>query len=79
MEYRISQSSIRFIRSSVYFKGESIHQIGNYPNSHYLIVSDQRGNVSQLNLSSGILMDSISVEPYLPIKSDVSMSLLLNN
>lgn len=79
MEYIVNHNNIRIMRSSVHFKGENISALGNYHNSPYLIVTDQNGNVSQLNLSTGILMDNINVEPYLADKNNLAMSLLLNN
>ena len=66
------------MRSSVHFKGEDIFALGNYHNSPFLIVTDRNGNVSQLNLSTGILMDSTNVEQYLPNKNNLAMSVLLN-
>ena len=79
-EYRVKNNGlVNFIRKSVYFTGEVIHQMRNYHSNSFLIVTDRRGNVSQIDLSTGVLLDSLNVEPYLAAKSNVSMSLLFNN
>ena len=42
-------------------------------------MTDKEGNTSQIDLSTGILLDSISMAAYLPHKSDVAMSLLISS
>ncbi len=53
--------------------------MGTFSGSNYLIVTDLAGNASQIDLSTGILLDSINMKAYLTNKSSVGMSLLLNN
>ena len=50
-----------------------------YPGSSYLIVTDKRGNVSQIDIDNGTLVDSVNVKPYLKFKDKSSMSLFFNN
>lgn len=54
-------------------------QIASMPDSPYLLITDTAGNASQINLSTGLLLDTINVASYLSNKSSVAMSLLLNN
>jgi hypothetical protein len=61
------------------FKREQINSLGYFQNSSFLIVTDQRGNISQIDLSTGLLLDSLNVKPYLANKANVAMSILLNN
>jgi hypothetical protein len=56
-----------------------VHQIASMPGSPYLLITDTAGNASQINLSTGLLLDTINVASYLSNKSSVAMSLLLNN
>jgi hypothetical protein len=42
-------------------------------------VTDKRGNVTQLDIDNGTLVDSINLKPYLVNKTNPAMSLLLNN
>ncbi len=59
--------------------GTSIYSLKSFSNSNYLIISDTIGNVSQIDLTTGILLDSTNMKSYLSNKSNVSMSILLNN
>lgn len=44
-----------------------------------MIVTDTAGNTTQIDLDTGILLDSINVEPYLSVKTSLGMGLLLNS
>ena len=78
-EYLLKVNYIQLDRSSEFFKGESIHDVGTYSGSSYLIVTDKRGNVTQIDLDNGTLVDSVNVNPYLANKTNPAMSLLFNN
>lgn len=42
-------------------------------------MTDKAGNVSQIDLETGILLETVNVEPYLSAKTSLGMSLLLDS
>lgn len=42
-------------------------------------MTDKAGNASQIDLTSGILLDSLNISPYLADKTSLGMSLLMNS
>ena len=78
-QYKLTVNFIQADRSCGYFKGEQINAIETYPDSKYLIVTDRRGNVSQIDIDNGTLVDSINVKPYLANKTNTAMSILFSN
>lgn len=77
-EYRFDGLSLALQRKSSYFQGSTIYEVGSFDHSSYLIITDTAGNATQIDLDTGILLDSVSVEPYLAVKTSLGMSLLLN-